>query len=274
MCNAVQMNWMCIKCKYTNENFLKHCKMCKTVRYGKMDDDPLFKSINEIQIKPLNLFSLDLKKNDKVAEKPNLNHWTCNGCKHLNIITLEECFKCNSKKNAGDENLSSLAESAKTKEGDLWKCNKCLNMNSKTLSCSNCKSSKESNLSAVQNEENKNWICLPCNYSNTADKAICHNCDLPKGSSKIAWICSHCKKVNQTNSELCSNCSKPTSKLVKKKCGKCENLIYHPNIICDSCKGTLKGSEDFWECSSCRNKNEKSTLACKSCSKAMLEKNI
>lgn len=85
-------------------------------------------------------------------------------------------------------NLLGTTENIIFSDSNLWKCSKCLNLNSTNISCFKCGEKRKDGLQLeLDDEQNKqslneayNWICQSCGYMHFKDKLRCLNCNLPK----------------------------------------------------------------------------------------------
>lgn len=264
-----QIEWICDSCHNSNDFLSDKCKICKIVPHVKSNISDLHKKPKE---------KLDPTECQPEVEKSKGSRM-CIKCKKENDNMLETCSQCINDRYLANSSAYSMeaTEIKNPRNENLWVCKKCSYSNSSIYACLKCHSTKEekvNNLVESKEEEkdkslseNKIWKCESCKNSTSVTKSICDFCDLPKWSSKESWVCSHCKKVNKFALGSCLYCNKKCLKVIKVSCEKCEILVYSPEVLCEKCKKQISSSELFWECQSCKKKNENNLLGCKYCFK-------
>ena len=199
----------------------------------------------------------------KIPPKAMNGDWYCNECNNVNFARRTHCNTCNMPKPYEEilrTRSSNLGPPGLFKDTD-WQCFNCLNINfQKRTTCNRCQAPKpqeylerdaeiedsnermeeideQSKGNYIENENSRysasnqsaffassGWQCDECGHLNSAKRANCTLCNMPKASDEtsrakssnlgppsfrkvVEWRCMECKNTNEAKRSTCSKCN-------------------------------------------------------------------
>ena len=199
----------------------------------------------------------------KIPPKAMNGDWYCNECNNVNFARRTHCNTCNMPKPYEEilrTRSSNLGPPGLFKDTD-WQCFNCLNINfQKRTTCNRCQAPKpqeylerdaeiedsnermeeideQSKGNYIENENTRysasnqsaffassGWQCDECGHLNSAKRANCTLCNMPKASDEtsrakssnlgppsfrkvVEWRCMECKNTNEAKRSTCSKCN-------------------------------------------------------------------